>query len=61
MRTLESLPTPLPDGATWHSEGFVGALLSYAALVDADDGDGLLLEFLSTVQAAGAKAMGVGR
>jgi hypothetical protein len=53
--------TPLPDGATWHSEGFVGALLSYAALVDADDGDGLLLEFLSTVQAAGAKAMGVGR
>lgn len=55
------LDSPLPGGATWHSEGFVGALLPYAALVDAEDGDGLLLEFLSTVQAAGAEAMGVGR
>ncbi len=55
------LDSPLPGGATWHSEGFVGALLPYAAVVDAQDGDGLLLEFLSTAQAAGAEAMGVGR
>ena len=49
--------TPLPDGASWHSDGFVGALLPYAALVDAEDGDELLLGFLGTVHAAGAKAM----
>ena len=53
--------TPLPRGATWHSEGFVGAVLPYAALAESQDGDALLLEYLTTVQAAGARAMGIGR
>ena len=53
--------TPLPGPARWHTEGFVGALLPYAALVDVEDGDALLLDYLGTVQAAGANAMGIGR
>lgn len=48
---------PLPDGAVWTTEGFTGALLMYESLVLADDPEEKLLDFLQTVQQAGATLM----
>lgn len=47
----------LPDGTYWHTHGWTGAVLPYAALVAAADPLGLLLGFLETVQAHGAHLM----
>lgn len=51
------LDTPLPDDVTWHTEGFTGALLMYEALVTAADPAEKLLNYLRTVQQAGANLM----
>ena len=49
--------TPLPADAEWHSEGFTGAVMMYEALVGVDDPAEKLLDFLRTVQQAGAELM----
>ena len=49
--------TPLPVPATWHSEGWNGAVLLYEALLATPDPERLLLDFLRTTQAAGAARM----
>lgn len=49
--------TPLPDDAYWHTEGFTGAILKYASLIEAEDPADKLLTFLRTVQQAGAGLM----
>ncbi len=51
------METTLPADATWHSEGFRGALLMYDALLKADKPAEKLLDFLQTVQQAGASLM----
>lgn len=50
---------PLPDGACWHTEGFTGAVMRYEAVRAAADPEAVLLGFLRSVQAAGARAMGL--
>lgn len=45
---------PLPDGAHWHTVGWTGAILPYAALADANNPEAYLLTFLRTVHQAGA-------
>lgn len=59
---------PLPDGLTgvelpppayWHTTGFTGAILPYAALVDAPNPNELLLNYLEAVQKEGRERMGV--
>lgn len=47
----------LPEGAYWHSEGFTGAVLPYAAIAESRDGRERLLDFLSAAQQAGAERM----
>ncbi len=47
----------LPEHAYWHTEGFTGAVLPYAAIADVRDGHARLLEFLSAAQHAGAERM----
>ena len=47
----------LPDGATWHSQGWSGAVLSYQRLVESENGRQLLLDFLHTAHRAGAEKM----
>ncbi|MCG8057473.1 MAG: DUF5996 family protein [Candidatus Thiodiazotropha endolucinida] len=47
----------LPEGAYWHSEGWVGAILPYARLLEANDPQVTLLEFLQQVQGHGAALM----
>lgn len=47
----------LPAGAYWHTEGWTGAILPYAALVASKRPDALLLDYLQTLQAHGAKSM----
>jgi len=49
--------TPLPAGATWYRQGFTGAILPYEALVTAAGPQETLLNFLRTVQQAGAGLM----
>jgi hypothetical protein len=49
--------TPLPADATWTTESFTGAVLMYEALTTAADPAGKLLDFLRTVQRAGAGLM----
>ncbi len=49
--------TPLPVPATWHSEGWNGAVLLYEALLGTPDPERLLLDFLRTTQAAGSAQM----
>jgi hypothetical protein len=51
------IDTALPIDATWHTEGFTGAMLRYESLVNADDPAEKLLTFLRTVQQAGASLM----
>jgi hypothetical protein len=47
----------LPDGATWHTDSFTGALLTYAEVLDAPDPAEKVLDFLRSVQQAGASLM----
>ena len=49
--------TNLPAGAYWQPEGWTGAVLPYAAVAGADDGKALLLDFLQSLQKAGAGLM----
>lgn len=48
---------PLPAEAVWLTEGFSGAVMRYEVLVVADKPGEILLNFLQTVQQAGAKLM----
>ena len=47
----------LPEGAYWHTEGWTGAILPYAAVVASDRPTELLLDYLQSLQAYGAKLM----
>ncbi|MES9851746.1 MAG: DUF5996 family protein [Candidatus Thiodiazotropha sp. L084R] len=47
----------LPQGAYWHTEGWIGAILPYAALLETDTPQVLLLEFLQKTQEHGAALM----
>lgn len=47
----------LPAEADWHEEGFSGAVLRYARLVDSTRAHDLLLSFLRMAHAAGAPRM----
>ncbi|MCG7983213.1 MAG: DUF5996 family protein [Candidatus Thiodiazotropha lotti] len=47
----------LPQGAYWHTEGWVGAILPYARLLEVNDPQAMLLEFLQQVQNHGAALM----
>lgn len=49
--------SPLPAGATWQTEGWTGAVLSYAELLKHDDPAGHLLAFLRSAHEAGARFM----
>lgn len=49
--------SPLPQGAVWQTEGFKGAVMKYEILVEADQPAEKLLNFLRTVQQAGARLM----
>jgi hypothetical protein len=48
---------PLPEGARWFSGNWTGALLPYQAVVDAENGRELLLDFLHAAHHAGASRM----
>ena len=48
---------PLPADAYWHTEGFSGAILPYAALVGAPQPRQKLLNFLKAAHEAGAQFM----
>ena len=48
----EITKTPLPGDALWHGAGWLGALLPYATLVEADAPGEALLAFLRAVHAA---------
>jgi len=47
----------LPDGAYWHTEGWTGAVLPYAALLSDSSPFELLLDYLRKLQAHGSKLM----
>ncbi len=47
----------LPEGAYWHTEGWTGAILPYAAVAAASDPNEYLLSYLRSLQAHGAKLM----
>ncbi len=47
----------LPVGATWSSAGFTGALLMYDTVLQTDNPQETLLDFLSTVHQAGSTRM----
>ena len=49
--------TTLPAGASWQTEGWSGAVLPYELLAGSTDGKALLLNFLKTLQQAGAERM----
>jgi len=49
--------TELPAGAYWQTEGWTGAVLPYAVLSSSADGKDFLLNFLQTLQQAGARLM----
>jgi hypothetical protein len=49
--------TAWPQDVRWHSLGWNGAVMPYAALVGAADPDGKLLSFLRTAQQAGSSLM----
>ena len=48
---------PLPEGAYWHTEGWVGAILPYTALLESDRPVEYLLGYLQTVQTHGSSLM----
>ena len=54
---LELVDMSLPAGAYWHTEGFTGAVMRYETVRAAADPASALLNFLRSVQAAGARAM----
>ena len=47
----------LPEGAYWHTEGWTGAILPYAAVLASEQPLDLLLDYLRKVQAHGKKLM----
>jgi len=47
----------LPEGAYWHTEGWTGAVLPYAALLSDSSPLELLLDYLRKLQAHGSKLM----
>ena len=47
----------LPEGAYWHTEGWTGAVLPYAAVTASDQPLELLLDYLRTLQVHGKKLM----
>ena len=47
--TESLLDAHLPDGARWHTEGWQGAMLPYATLVDVDNADERLRAFAKRV------------
>ncbi len=47
----------LPEGAYWHTKGWTGAVLPYAAVVAAQSPQELLLDYLRSLQAHGKKLM----
>jgi hypothetical protein len=47
----------MPAGAVWHTEGWQGAVLPYADLVEADDAEERVLAFLRGMQRLGERAM----
>lgn len=47
----------LPEGAYWHTEGWTGAVLPYAAVAASEQPLELLLDYLRTLQAHGKKLM----
>jgi hypothetical protein len=47
----------LPDGAYWHTEGWTGAVLPYAALLSDSDPEERLLNFLRMLQGHGSRLM----
>lgn len=49
--------TELPAPARWHTEGWNGAVMMYADLIKAENPRDTLLDFLKTVQSAGAARM----
>lgn len=49
--------TGLPNNAYWHTTGWTGAILPYAALVGDDNPQETLLTFLRAVHQAGARLM----
>lgn len=49
--------TPLPPGVTWHTQGWNGAVLRYAHLVNAPDAEDRLLAYWRALQQAGAALM----
>jgi len=51
------LTDPLPDGASWHTAGWVGGLLPYRAVASADNPQAMLLNFLTAVQQHSAARM----
>lgn len=48
---------PLPPDAAWHTRGWQGAVLRYAALVEAAQAEERLLAYWRAAQAAGARLM----
>jgi hypothetical protein len=51
------LAKPLPEPASWHLEGWKGALLPYSSWVNQPDPQPRLLDFLRQAQKAGASLM----
>lgn len=48
----------LPDGAYWQTEGWVGAVFPYAAVMATSNPSAILLDYLTNLQTHGAKLMG---
>lgn len=49
--------SPLPNGVSWHTEGWKGALLLYKTLAASNEPDKLLLDYWRAVQKRGAELM----
>lgn len=53
-----ALPSiPLPDGVVWHNQGWQGAVMRYATLVDDSNAEERLMNYWRTVQKAGMELM----
>ncbi|NHZ71846.1 MAG: hypothetical protein GWP17_02020 [Aquificales bacterium] len=50
--------TPLPAGAYWQTEGWTGAVMPYAVLIESDNPQETLLTFLHTAHQAGTNQVG---
>ncbi|MCE2504813.1 MAG: hypothetical protein J4G05_12300 [Chlorobi bacterium] len=51
--------TPLPEGAYWHTEGWQGAVMPYASLIQTADPGEHLLGFMRRLIEAGQELMGL--